>query len=191
MVPELQYEVKKMVFDSFDTMVETACRIEDVLREHGILTKHGNNNNNSQNNNNSNKDKGKNQYWNKNKQVVNDGVMDSSQHKDQHVLHLSSTVQATKLNTSTQQKSKPSFQGKPKSERCQFTKLGERYGEILQKLIDSNLAHPLDVVHFRILDPKPWWWKEKEFCIFHNGIGHNVENCPRLKHLIQDLIENG
>ena len=39
MVPEMKYEVKKMVFESFDTMIEAAFRIEDVLREQGILTK--------------------------------------------------------------------------------------------------------------------------------------------------------
>ncbi len=40
-------------------MVETAFRIEDVLKEQVILTKHGNNNKNGQNNNNPKKDKGK------------------------------------------------------------------------------------------------------------------------------------
>ena len=77
MLLEMKYEVKKMVSESFDTMVEAIFRIEDVLRKQGILTKkNGNNNNNGQNNNN-NKDKKKNTYWNKNKQVVNDGVVDS------------------------------------------------------------------------------------------------------------------
>ena len=69
MVPEMRYEVKKMVFKSFDTMVETAFRIEDFLKEQCILTKHGNNNNNGQNNNNE-KDKRKSSYWNRNKEVV-------------------------------------------------------------------------------------------------------------------------
>ena len=46
MVLEMKYEVKKMVFESFDTMVKALFRIEDVLREQGILTKNGNNNNN-------------------------------------------------------------------------------------------------------------------------------------------------
>lgn len=73
-------------------MIETASRIEDVLREQGILTKNGNNNNNGKKNNN-NKDKGKNTYWNKNKKVVNDGVVDSSKPKVQVVLHLASTDQ--------------------------------------------------------------------------------------------------
>lgn len=106
------YEVTKMVFNSFDTMVETTCRIEDVLSEQGILTRHRHNNNNA------NKDKGKNAHWNKNKQVVNDGVVDSSQPKDQVVLHLSSVVQAMKLNAPHQHDSKPRYQDKPKKERC-------------------------------------------------------------------------
>ena len=37
MILETWYEVKKMVFKSFDTMVETTFRIEDVLKEQGIL----------------------------------------------------------------------------------------------------------------------------------------------------------
>ena len=82
MVPKMKYKVKKMVFESFDTMVETAFRIEDVVREQGKLTKHGNKNNNGQNKNKKNKDKGKNSYWNNNKQVVNDGVLNSSQTND-------------------------------------------------------------------------------------------------------------
>ena len=32
MVPKMRYKVKKMVFESFDTMIEVAFRIEDVLR---------------------------------------------------------------------------------------------------------------------------------------------------------------
>ena len=90
MVPEMKYEVKKMVFEYFDTMIEATFRIEDVLREQGILTKNGNKNNNGQINNNNKKDKGKNTYQNTNKQVVNDGVVDSSKPKDQAILHLAS-----------------------------------------------------------------------------------------------------
>ena len=89
MVPKMKYKVKKMVFESFDAMIEIAFRIEDVLKEQGILTKNGNNNTHGHNNNNNNaKDKGKSTYWNKKKQVVNDGVVDSSNLKDQVVLHL-------------------------------------------------------------------------------------------------------
>lgn len=180
-----------MIFNSFDNMVKTACRIEDVLKEQGILTRHGNNNNNGQNNNNSNKDKGKNVHWNKNKQVVNDGVLDSPQPKDQGVLHWSSTIQAMKLNAPPQQESRPRYQEKPKKEKFQFSKLGDSYGDVFKILISNNLVHPQDPTKHYITHIKPHWWDEKDFYKFHNGIGHTIENCWKLKHIIQDLIENG
>ena len=47
-----------MVFESFDMMIEITFRIEDVLKEQGILTKHGNKKNkNGQNKQNTKKDK--------------------------------------------------------------------------------------------------------------------------------------
>ena len=150
MVPNMKYKVKKMVFESLDTMVEATFRIEDIFREQCILTKNGNNKDNGQNNNN-NKDKGKNTYWNKNKQVVNDGVVDSPKYKYQVVLHLASA---------NQQSNKPRYQESPKGERHNFTKLGKSYEEILLKLIPHNLLHPYDhtydPVKFHILEVKPW-----------------------------------
>lgn len=58
-------------------------------------------------------------------------------------------------------------------------------------LIDKNLAQPQDPTKFCIPDIKPYWWNEKAYYIFHNGIRHDIEHCWKLKHLIQDLIENG
>ena len=169
------FEVRKMVLYSFDTMVETTCRTEDVLKGQGILTKYGRNNNNSgQNNNNPNKDKGKNSHWNRNKQVVNDGVVDSSKPNDQAILHLSSVVQAMKLNASHQQENKPRYQGKPKKERRQFSKLGDSYEDVLKTLIANNLAHSQDLENHYIHDVKPHWWDEKAFCKFHNGTENDI-----------------
>ena len=119
-------------------MVEATFRVEDVLREQGFLTKHANNNNSRQNNN--NKDKGKNSYWNRNKQVVNDRVVDSSKPNDQVVLHLASA---------NQQGNEPQYQDRPKWELSTF---GESYEAILIKLIAHNLLHPLD--HVKICIPK-------------------------------------
>ena len=103
MIPKMQYKVKKMVFQSFDSMVEITYRIEDVLKEQGILAKQGNNNNNGHNKN--NKDKGKKSYWNRKKQVVNDGFVDSSKPIDQVVLLLISA---------NQKGNKPRYQDRPK-----------------------------------------------------------------------------
>ena len=97
-----------MVFESFDSMVETTFRIEDVLKEQGILTKHENNNNNGQNKKNHYKDKGKNSNWNRKKQVVDDRVVDPFKIDDQVVVHLASA---------NQQENKPRYQDRPKRER--------------------------------------------------------------------------
>jgi len=40
-------------------------------------------------------------------------------------------------------------------------------------------------------EPRPRHWNENEYCQFHRGRGHTTENCYRLKHKIQDLIEEG
>ena len=175
MVFEIKYEVKKMVLESFDAMIETAFRIEDVLKEQGILTKNGNNNTHGQTNNNNNKDKRKNTYQKKNKQVVNDGVVDSSKPQDQVVLHLASA---------NQQHNKPRYQERPKGEKPNFTQLGELYKEIFMKLLAHNHVHPYDATKFCIPKVKPWWWDEKAYCKLHNGIGHDIENCGRFKHVL-------
>ena len=106
MISKMWYEVKKMVFESFDMMVETTFRIKDILKEQGILAKHGNSKNNGQSNN--NEDKGKNSCWNRNKKVVNDGVVDSSKSNDQFVPHLVSA---------NHQGSKSRYKARPKEGR--------------------------------------------------------------------------
>ncbi len=58
-------------------------------------------------------------------------------------------------------------------------------------LIANNLAHPQDLAKHYIPDVKPHWQDEKAFGKFQNGIGHDIQNYWKLKHIIQDLIENG
>ena len=69
-------------------MVESAYRIEDVAIKKGdiIINKDKNNNGNG-------KDKGK--PWNKNKYLVNDGVVDTPKAKEL-ALNLSNAIYATK-----------------------------------------------------------------------------------------------
>ena len=70
LVPKLYFDLRKKLFTSFNDMVESAYRIEDVAIKKGdiIINKDKSNNGNG-------KDKGK--PWNKNKYVVNDGVVDT------------------------------------------------------------------------------------------------------------------
>ena len=59
------------------------------------------------------------------------------------------------------------------------------------KILAHNLVHPYDAAKFCIPEVKPWWWDEKAYCKLHNGIGHDIENYGRFRHIVQDLIENG
>ena len=58
------------------------------------------------------------------------------------------------------------------------------------KFFAHNLVHPYDATKSHIPEVKPWWWDEKAYCKLHNGIGHDIQNCGRFKHIVQDPIEN-
>ena len=38
---------------------------------------------------------------------------------------------------------------------------------------------------------KPSWWLDEEYCEYHRGKGHKMNDCQRLKNVIQDLVESG
>ena len=40
-------------------------------------------------------------------------------------------------------------------------------------------------------NPIPPTWKLNEYCHYHQKSGHKTDNCFRLKHEIQNLIDNG
>ncbi|XP_074298824.1 uncharacterized protein LOC141629772 [Silene latifolia] len=42
-----------------------------------------------------------------------------------------------------------------------------------------------------LADRQGKWYKQNAYCAYHQGKGHDTENCYRLKHEIQDMIENG
>lgn len=45
----------------------------------------------------------------------------------------------------------------------------------------------------RPCDPKvkPNWWRENEYCKFHQKKGHTMNNCMKFKYEIQDLMDVG
>ena len=95
LVPESRNEIGKWVFETFHNMVETTFRIEDVLKNQGII-KH---NNNKSNNNNGNKNRIT--YYKGNQHVVNDGVVDAPKSNDQAIYKLLDSVHAMKLQESS------------------------------------------------------------------------------------------
>ena len=40
-------------------------------------------------------------------------------------------------------------------------------------------------------EKKTKYWNENAYCEYHRGKGHDTEKCYRLKHAIQDMIEDG
>ena len=68
LIPELHYDLRKQIYLTFNDMVESAFRIEDVAIKKGEITISKDKSNGNW--------KDKNKSWNKNKYVVNDGVVD-------------------------------------------------------------------------------------------------------------------
>ena len=95
LVPKLRNEIGKWVFETFHNMVETTFRIENVLKNQGII-KH-----NSKKSNNNNGNKNRSTYYKGNQHVVNDGVVDAPNSNDRVVYKLSDSVHAMKLQASS------------------------------------------------------------------------------------------
>ena len=70
-----------------------------------------------------------------------------------------------------------------------FTPLGMPLGEVLQTLMAAGLLSPLaprplpQVVH-------PHFWIDLH-CAYHQGLEHTTDQCNALRHVVQDLIDQG
>ena len=72
-----------------------------------------------------------------------------------------------------------------------YTKLAELYDVILKTFLANKfLTHPNNS-HPYNPPIKPDWWKEDHFYNYHRSKGHNMDNCFKLKDVIQDLIDGG
>ena len=87
LIPELHYDLRKKIYLTFNDMVESAFRIEDVAIKKGEITISKDKSNGNW--------KDKNKSWNKNKYVVNNGVVDVPQSKEP-IFNLASALLATK-----------------------------------------------------------------------------------------------
>ena len=59
--------------------------------------------------------------------------------------------------------------------------------EALEILSKKGYLKPLEPTLLPI--PIPRSWNMNKYCDFHQKLGHNTDNCFRLKHEIQDLID--
>ncbi|XP_074297658.1 uncharacterized protein LOC141628409 [Silene latifolia] len=72
-----------------------------------------------------------------------------------------------------------------------FTDIGCTYAYALQRLSAQEKLNPIGPTLDPPADRQGKWYKPNAYCAYHQGKGHDTENCYRLKHEIQDMIENG
>src|SRR3989442_3677800 len=84
---------------------------------------------------------------------------------------------------------KPSgkFQGQGSSRK--FSDLDTSLSRMLEKLMKKNLLQPLEPRP--LPDPVPAYFDLQVYCHFHQSKGHHTNGCKRLRHDIQDLIDQG
>lgn len=61
----------------------------------------------------------------------------------------------------------------------------------LEQLKTSGLLVPLNPTPISISKPLSHQFKKDEYCDFHQNKGHNTDQCFKLRHEIQDLIDQG
>src|SRR4051794_28077554 len=101
----------------------------------------------------------------------------------------SGPVLKTKRASGPQTSIKPSgkFQGQGGSRK--FSDLGMSLSRMLEKLMKKGLLQPLEPKP--LPDPVPGYFDLQCYCDFHQSKGHHTNGCKRLRHEIQDLIDQG
>lgn len=176
----MSYALKMQCPPSFNKMVENGIKIEETLVKKGVLKLHREGNNSS-NNTHNNVDKIK--FWNRNRNIVNNGIVDANTMKSKKpIFNLSRHT-----STTNQDNNKPKI---PFTNfRRKFTPIGEPFESALKTLLANKLITLPEVRDFEAM-VKPAWWNDNHFCKYHQSKGHQTNYCQYLKHVIQDLIDN-
>ncbi|GLJ07896.1 hypothetical protein SUGI_0076310 [Cryptomeria japonica] len=165
------YELRKACLSTFKDAIEKGLATEKVLIEQGVIKIIKENKENY-------KGKDKPRFWNKNKNTVNDGVVDANIVRPKIIFSGSSSTN-NQVNTQTTSKS-----------RRKYTPLGEPLESVFKKLVANKI---ITIPDFPPYEPivKPNWWNDDEYCEFHKIKGHKIGNYHQLKNIIQDLIDRG
>ncbi len=75
----------------------------------------------------------------------------------------------------------------PKLKR-HFDPLGKPLAKVFKHMCKRGHLKPLDTTPYP--DPLPKNWNTNLYFLFHQRTGHSTDKCTRLKHGIQDLIDN-
>jgi len=178
--PELSFQLQLQSASTFDELVSKGVIIERALIAKGTIKIFRDNKDSPQNSND------KSRFWNKNKNVVNDGIVDT---KNIQTMRAPINIQAA----SPPRQSFPQRrnQRQTSNPRRQFTPLVEPMEVILRKLLQAgDVILPDAPPNGEPLFRAPWY-KENEYCDYHRVKGHKTNGCMRLKHVIQDCIDQG
>jgi len=65
------------------------------------------------------------------------------------------------------------------------------YIELYAKLLSNKMIEPVQYLT-PLQPPYPRWFVENTTCAYHSGAkGHSIENCIRLKEVVQGIINEG
>ena len=71
-----------------------------------------------------------------------------------------------------------------------FTPLGMSYETAFEKLHHKGLVMPIGPIKDPVPEARPPKWDPNKHCKYHQGKGHDTEECWKLKEAIQDLIND-
>lgn len=178
--PDLSYQIQIQCPTSFTKVIEMGLFIEKAMIAKGTLKLY-------KDTPPSNYTTDKSKFWTKNKNVVNDGVVDAkaAAPKQQPIFTLKEEANNGALNKPPPRESRPLFNSNP---RRKFTPLGESQESALRKLLANNeISLPPTSDYEPIV--KPPYWKDTDYCEYHRGRGHTTNNCICLKNIIQDILD--
>ena len=69
-----------------------------------------------------------------------------------------------------------------------FSNLGRPLSNVFEKLKIQGLLKPLEPRPFP--NPVPPYLNLNQYCYFHQEKGHDTDNCTRLRHEVQNLIDS-
>jgi len=83
----------------------------------------------------------------------------------------------------------PKGQPKQNKPQRQFTPLGEPIEDILDRCLKNGLITLPPIKPHQENELKAMWYNENDYCDYHCIVGHKTSDCMKLKHCVQDLID--
>ncbi|KAL2930287.1 Activity-regulated cytoskeleton-associated protein [Bienertia sinuspersici] len=162
LLPKYRNHLRYLGLETFDKVYHIGIEIEDDL------LKANDNNNNGNNNNN----KGK---WG-NSNYSNNKKNDANSSKGVNSVNVNA-VETTRA--------------PPRRPRREYTPLGMTYTQAFDRLKSKGALSPIGPTADPPAERRSPRWDPNKYCKYHQGKGHNTEECWTLKNKLQDMVESG